>query len=78
MATNEGFNSIVLSHKGLLFAVCRRYARRGLDEEDLMQEVLVALKRGCMIMVNMVMVQVSLPMVAQMITQTSVVNCIII
>ena len=37
MATNEGFNGIVLRHKGLLFAVCRRYARRGLDEEDLLQ-----------------------------------------
>lgn len=43
MATNEGFNGIVLRHKGLLFAVCRRYARRGLDEEDMLQEVLVVL-----------------------------------
>lgn len=43
MTTNEGFNGIVLRHKGLLFAVCRRYARRGLDEEDLLQEVLVVL-----------------------------------
>lgn len=43
MATNEGFNGIVLRHKGLLFAVCRRYARRGLEEEDLLQEVLVVL-----------------------------------
>lgn len=43
MATNEGFNGIVLRYKGLLFAVCRRYARRGLDEEDLLQEVLVVL-----------------------------------
>ena len=43
MATNEGFNGIVLRHKGLLFAVCRRYARRGLNEEDLLQEVLVVL-----------------------------------
>ena len=43
MATNEGFNGIVLRHKGLLFAVCRRYARRGLDEDDLLQEVLVVL-----------------------------------
>lgn len=43
MATNEGFNGIVLRHKGLLFAVCRRYARRGLEEEDMLQEVLVVL-----------------------------------
>lgn len=43
MATNEGFNGVVLRHKGLLFAVCRRYARRGLEEEDLLQEVLVVL-----------------------------------
>ena len=43
MATKEGFNGIVLRHKGLLFAVCRRYARRGLDEDDLLQEVLVVL-----------------------------------
>lgn len=43
MATNEGFNGMVLRHKGLLFAVCRRYARRGLEEEDLLQEVLVVL-----------------------------------
>lgn len=43
MATDKGFNGIVLRHKGLLFAVCRRYARRGLDEDDLLQEVLVVL-----------------------------------
>lgn len=43
MVTDKGFNGIVLRHKGLLFAVCRRYARRGLDEEDMLQEVLVVL-----------------------------------
>ena len=34
---------MVLRHRGLLFAVCRRYGRRGLDEDDLLQEVLMAL-----------------------------------
>ncbi len=39
----ETFNHMVLRHRGLLFAVCRRYGRRGLDEDDLLQEVLMAL-----------------------------------
>lgn len=43
MKDTETFNELMLRYRGLLFAVCRRYGRRGLDEDDLLQEVLMAL-----------------------------------
>ena len=39
----DTFGELLLRHRRLLFSVCHRYARRGLDEDDLLQEVLVAL-----------------------------------
>ena len=43
MKEQDTFNRLVVQHRGLLFSVCHRYGRRGLDEDDLLQEVLVAL-----------------------------------
>ena len=39
----ETFNGLMLRYRGLLFAVCSRYARRGLDVDDLLQEAMLAL-----------------------------------
>ena len=39
----NSFNTLMLRYRGLLFSVCRRYGRRGLDEDDLLQEVLLVL-----------------------------------
>lgn len=33
----------MIRYRGLLFAVCRRYVRQGLEVDDLLQEVLIAL-----------------------------------
>lgn len=41
----ETFNGLMLRYRGLLFSVCRHYSRRGLDEDDLLQEVMLALWR---------------------------------
>lgn len=43
MKEQDTFNELVGRYRGMLFAVCRRYARQGLDVDDLLQEVLVAL-----------------------------------
>ena len=43
MKEQETFNELVGRYRGMLFSVCRRYARQGLDVDDLLQEVLVAL-----------------------------------
>ncbi|MBR1549577.1 MAG: sigma-70 family RNA polymerase sigma factor [Bacteroidales bacterium] len=45
MKEEKTFNEVVLQHRRLLFAVCHRYGRRGLEAEDLMQEVLMVLWR---------------------------------
>lgn len=39
----ETFNGLMIRYRRLLFAVCCRYARRGLDADDLLQEVMLAL-----------------------------------
>ena len=39
----DSYNGLMLRHRRLLFAVCNRYAHRGLDADDLMQEVMLAL-----------------------------------
>lgn len=43
MKGTDTFSELVLRYRGLLFSVCHRYSRRGLDEDDLLQEVLVAM-----------------------------------
>lgn len=43
MNGHESFNELLLRYRGLLFAVCSRYARRGLEVDDLIQETTLAL-----------------------------------
>lgn len=37
------FSALMLRYRGLLYAVCRRYARGGLEVDDLLQETTLAL-----------------------------------
>lgn len=48
MKEPDTFNEAILRHRALIYSVCRRYSRRGLEADDLMQEVLIALwhRRG--------------------------------
>ena len=41
--SQETINEILLRYRGLLFAVCNRYARRGVEVDDLLQESMLAL-----------------------------------
>ena len=43
MKEQETFNGLLLHYRGLLFAVCRRYTRKGLEVDDLLQEVMIVL-----------------------------------
>ena len=40
---DDTFSELVFRYRGLIYAICRRYGRRWQDEDDLMQEVLLAL-----------------------------------
>jgi len=39
----ETFHELMLRYRGLLFSVCRRYARDGMEVDDLLQETMLAL-----------------------------------
>ena len=39
----QTFSETLLRYRGLLFSVCRRYSRDGLEVDDLLQEVTIAL-----------------------------------
>ena len=39
----DTFDELVLRHRRLLFSVCHRYARRGMEADDLLQEVMLTL-----------------------------------
>ncbi len=39
----ETFNGLMLRYRGLIFSVCRRYARRGIEADDLLQETMLTL-----------------------------------
>ena len=41
----DPFEAMLHRHKGLLFSLCRHYSRRGVEVDDLLQEVTVALWR---------------------------------
>jgi RNA polymerase sigma-70 factor (ECF subfamily) len=41
----DPFETMLHRHRGLLFSLCRHYSRRGLEVDDLLQEVTVALWR---------------------------------
>ena len=43
--TKDPFEALLHRYRGLLFSLCRRYSRRGLEVDDLMQEASVALWR---------------------------------
>lgn len=45
MRLRDPFEDILHRHRGLLFSLCRHYSRRGLEVDDLLQEVTVALWR---------------------------------
>ena len=45
MIGQDTFSETMLRYRGLLFSVCRRYARDGLTVDDLLQEVTLALWR---------------------------------
>ena len=39
----DTFSEVILRYRGLLFSVCRRYSRDGLEVDDLLQETMLAL-----------------------------------
>ena len=43
MKEQDTFNELMLRYRGLLFSVCCRYSRRGLEVDDLLQETTLAL-----------------------------------
>ena len=43
MKGQDTFNEVILRYRGLLYSVCRRYSRDGLDVDDLLQEVTLVL-----------------------------------
>ena len=46
MRQKDPFEALLHRYRGLLFTLCRRYSRRGLEVDDLMQEASVALWRN--------------------------------
>ena len=46
MSSEETFEGLLHRDRGMLFSVCRRFSRRGLEVDDLLQEVSVALWRS--------------------------------
>ena len=46
MSSEETFEGLLHRYRGMLFSVCRRFSRRGLEVDDLLQEVSVALWRS--------------------------------
>ena len=40
---HETFEEVLSRYRGLLFTICRRYARRGVDIDDLMQDIALVL-----------------------------------
>ncbi|MBR1549572.1 MAG: sigma-70 family RNA polymerase sigma factor [Bacteroidales bacterium] len=46
MRTKDPFENLLQRYRGLLFTLCRRYGRRGLEVEDLVQEASIALWRA--------------------------------
>ena len=45
MRPQDPFEAMLHRHRGLLFSLCRHYSRRGVEVDDLLQEVTVALWR---------------------------------
>ncbi|MBR3572698.1 MAG: sigma-70 family RNA polymerase sigma factor [Bacteroidales bacterium] len=45
MRPKDPFEAMLHRHRGLLFSLCRHYSRRGLEVDDLLQEITVALWR---------------------------------
>ena len=45
MSPQDPFEAMLHRHRGLLFSLCRHYSRRGLEVDDLLQEISVALWR---------------------------------
>ena len=43
MKGHETFSETILRHRGLLFSVCRRYSRDGMEVDDLLQETTMRL-----------------------------------
>lgn len=43
MKGQDSFGELMLRYRGLLFSVCRRYSRDGLEVDDLLQETMLAL-----------------------------------
>ena len=43
MRVTEPFDTLLHHYRGLLFALCQRFARRGVEVDDLFQEVSIAL-----------------------------------
>lgn len=41
--TKDPFDTLLHTYRGMLYSLCRRYARRGLEADDLLQDVTVAL-----------------------------------
>lgn len=46
MRSKDPFEELLHRYRGLLFTLCRRYGRRGLDVDDLLQDATVALWRA--------------------------------
>lgn len=46
MTQEAPFEALLRRYRGLLFSLCRRYSRRGMDFDDLLQEASLALWRG--------------------------------
>ena len=46
MRQKDPFEALLHRYRGLLFTLCRRYSRRGMEVDDLMQEASVALWRN--------------------------------
>ena len=45
MKPKDQFEALLHRYRGMLFSLCRRYCRRGLEVDDLLQEAIVALWR---------------------------------
>lgn len=46
MTQEAPFEALLRRYRGLLFSLCRRYSRRGMEFDDLLQEASLALWRG--------------------------------